>query len=189
MSVKIIALSSGHTLLKPGAYNKELSLSEGILTAKTVNEICNAFITNQPTNVEFILIPQLPLIQKVKYINRLHVDAAIEVHYNSIFKMNVQGTESLYYPDSTNGILLATIIQKHLVETLGYPDRGIKKGYYQLNPENKIDYFLRATNMPAVIIEPMFISHSSASNLKNKEYIIKIANSIYNGILDYCKEV
>ena len=53
----------------------------------------------------------------------------------------------------------AKIMQKHLAPAMENNDRGAKAGWYQMNPSKGADYFLKATNATALIIEPEFIEH------------------------------
>ncbi len=39
------------------------------------------------------------------------------------------------------------------------PDRGIKEGWYQMNPAKGADFFLKRTHCTSLIIEPEFIDN------------------------------
>ena len=62
------------------------------------------------------------------------------------------------FPGSKKGHKLAAAIQSKLGQVMA-PDRGIKEGWYKLNPKNGPNIFLADTNCPAVIIEPEFINN------------------------------
>ena len=116
-------------------------------------------------------VPTGLLRDKVEYINAALPVAAIEIHFNSA-KVNGKhvgkGCETLYYPGSANGKELASYVQAAMVPDF-LPDRGIKAGWYRMDApgvvdydgdvdgDEKIDYFLRKTHCPAIIIEPDFI--------------------------------
>lgn len=107
--------------------------------------------------------------QKVKQINAADCDIAIEIHFNGGGDARTRGAETLYCPGSTKGKRLARLIQAELFPAMKTIDRGIKEGWYKMDRpgvedyagdvegDEKIDYFLRKTNCPAVIIEPNFI--------------------------------
>lgn len=109
---------------------------------------------------ESLLVPTGHLRDKVKFINEHSPSVAIEIHFNSAVSRageNVgEGSETLYFPGSKTGRRLAETVQKHL-SPIFKPDRGAKEGWYQMNPANGPDFFLKATACPAVIIEPEFI--------------------------------
>ncbi len=82
----------------------------------------------------------------------------ISVHFNSYSgKKKVSGSETLYCPGSTKGKKLATEVQKVLSRVMDNNDRGVIEGYYQMNKAKGVDYILRETVCPAIIIEPEFI--------------------------------
>lgn len=93
---------------------------------------------------------------KVKIINKLKPDFAIETHLNSYFDPEVDGCETLYYPTKNNKEL-ATILQKALVSSISNKDRGVK-------PRKDL-YFLKRTKCPAFIIEPLFISSPKGQHI------------------------
>jgi len=116
-------------------------------------------------------VPSGLLRDKVEYINAANAVCAIEIHFNSA-KINGEhvgrGCETLYYPGSVSGQVLANYVHAALVKDFT-PDRGIKGGWYRMDQpgvvdydgdvdgDEKIDYFLRKTNCPAIILEPDFI--------------------------------
>ena len=109
-------------------------------------------------------VPIGDLKSKVEYINKHATkdSVAIEIHFNSAMKDGEhigKGCETLYHPKSVSGKNLATKIHTELLRSFS-PDRGIKEGYYQMNPSKPVDYFLAKTKCPAIIIEPDFIHRS-----------------------------
>jgi len=57
-------------------------------------------------------------------------------------------------------------------------DRGVKEGYYQMNKAKGVDYILRATNCPAIIIEPEFVQCSENILDKREEACKAIAETL-----------
>jgi len=110
------------------------------------------------------LVPAGTLQSKVNYINTriMSGDITIEIHFNSAIangKHVGRGCETLYYPGSESGKHIATQCQEAL--TLVFPpSRGVKEGWYRMDPERGPDFFLARTKCPAVIIEPEFVHHS-----------------------------
>jgi hypothetical protein len=120
-------------------------------------------------------VPSGTLSEKVKFINERHPWMAVEIHFNaavdSTGKNIGRGCETLYHPGSVKGKIIAEEVQGFLHQ-LFPPDRGAKEGWYKMDRpgqvdypgdvdgDETIDYFLRKTSCPAVIIEPEFIHHT-----------------------------
>lgn len=122
-----------------------------------------------------VRVPNGTLKEKVDFINsQPNVDIAAEIHFNS-FKMwkdqnangviddgemvNAgRGSETLYYPSSKTGKEAARIVQGAVAQIMR-PDRGIKEGWYQMNPSKGADFFLKLTHCTSLIIEPEFIDN------------------------------
>ena len=118
-----------------------------------------------------VAVPSTLLRDKVEFINANQAVCAIEIHFNSakVDGHHVgRGCETLHYPGSTLGIELAKATHR-AVSRHFFPNRGIKEGWYRMDRPGKvgyhgdvdgdetIDYFLKATHCPAVILEPDFI--------------------------------
>lgn len=88
-----------------------------------------------------------PVAQEVKEANNSKAAVAISFHTNA---GGGDGSESLYHPTSANGKKLAELCEKHAL-AIGQNSRGIK--------ERKDLWFLRGTNMPAVLCECAFIDN------------------------------
>lgn len=121
---------------------------------------------------------------------------AAEIHFNSAINANGKhvgsGCETLYYPGSAKGKIIAEEIQKAMRWSLGNKDRGIKEGWYRQDHPGRVDYhgdvegdetilyFLEKTRCPAVIIEPEFIHHQTFI----REMRVQGSESIGDALLD-----
>ena len=148
----MIFISAGHENISDGA-NFEEKFFEHREAVIWRNIIC-ALMDIDP-------VPIGSLKDKVSYINKNATkdSIAIEIHFNSAVKNGKHigsGCETLYYPGSKNGIKLAKKIHEALTKSFS-PDRGLKEGYYQMNPKRPVNYFLAKTKCPSIIIEPEFI--------------------------------
>lgn len=148
----MIFVSAGHYPSKPGAaYKGFTEYDEAEIWADKIVEYLDG---------EGKLVPTGFLGQKVGFINVREPDLAIEVHFNAAVDDNGnnvgRGCETLYFPGSTKGKRLAEIVHEAIAEVFE-PDRGVKEGWYRMNPENGPDYFLARTSCPAIIVEPDFI--------------------------------
>lgn len=139
-----------------------------------------------------LLVPPGALKTKVEYVNN-QSDAvvALEIHFNSAKKTIVNaaganeeinvgsGSETLYCPNSIPGFKLATAVQKELGRVFK-PDRGVKEGWYRMNPKFGPDFFLVQTKIPSVIVEPEFIHRKETIINSREEGCYAIARGLQN---------
>ena len=103
----------------------------------------------------------------------------VSIHQNSYPEEYVHGAQVFYYTGSTQGQLLASAVQRQLVQ--------------KADPENKRQvkandsyYLLKKTGVPIVIVECGFLSNSAeAEKLCMPEYQQRVAWAIHMGILEY----
>ena len=106
----------------------------------------------------------------------------VSIHQNSYPEEYVHGAQVFYYTGSTQGQLLASAVQRQLVQ--------------KADPENKRQvkandsyYLLKKTGVPIVIVECGFLSNSAeAEKLCTTEYQQRVAWAIHMGILEYLNE-
>lgn len=162
----MIVLSAGHYPQDKGAVFE--SRNEHDEALKWLEHIV---LTLRKTH-DVMVVPTGPLPAKVTWINALHhelkVSIAVELHFNSDPLRRGIGCETLYCPGSVKGRAAASILQDGLA-TVFPPNRGIKEGWYRqdrpghvdyandIDGDEKVDYFLKATNMTALIVEPLFM--------------------------------
>lgn len=89
-----------------------------------------------------------PVQDEVKEANASKADVAVSFHANA---GGGDGFEAFYYSTSAKGKKLAQLCEKH-VKALGQNSRGCKTG-------DKL-MFVRATNMPAVLVESFFVDNA-----------------------------
>lgn len=167
---KIVAISAGHHKERPGASyrgttDKFVEHDEAVMWQKIV--------AAQFSPDEVFMVPPGTLPAKVLAINTIpNVACAVEIHFNAAIDNHGRhvgkGSETLYCPGSFQGLRLARLVQQELSEVF-FPDRGFKEGWYRMDrpgiedyrgdkPGDEVpDYFLKATKMPAIIVEPDFV--------------------------------
>lgn len=150
-----IAISAGHHPSRPGAcYKGFCEHPEAVLWATLVVDLLGY--------QHAVQVPPGTLREKVGFINGLGCEAAVEIHFNSAVDRDGnrvgEGSETLYYPGSARGRELAERLQSAIAPHFP-PDRGVKEGWYRMDPSKGPDYFLARTRCPAVILEPEFIHH------------------------------
>ena len=169
-------VSVGHYHRRPGAVNTKYGLIEHHEARKIVDALFTKIIT--PKSI-FIYSPvsSLPLKEKVSFINSQAIEGsiALEIHFNACKPNQAQGIETLYFPGSKQGEILAGHIQESLLNALPFKDRGLK--------ERDDLYLLKATSVPAVIAEVLFIDNDQeASYLFYPRAHLLIAQALFKGI-------
>lgn len=166
-----IIVSVGHTLTGKG------SGAIGILNESVINREVASLVKNhlqkQGHNVVYLQIDKIGDKDPLDYVQRANqankypnYDLFVEIHHNC-FNGTAQGTEVFYYSDK--GKVYAQKIANSIAE-LGFYNRGAK--YYEW-------HVLKATKMPAVLVECCFIDNKSDVSKHNSD---KIARKIVKGI-------
>ena len=148
--MKKCALVVGHKKSSPGASNKASGLTEFIFNDKLAIDI-----EEEISGVEVQRVYRRTYNSLPGDINELDPDLIVSLHCNA-FDGSASGTEVLYYHRSTKGELIASILNEHLVESLGLKNRGIKPK----TAEDRGGYLLKNTVAPCVIVEPFFIDNN-----------------------------
>lgn len=181
----MIFVSAGHYPARPGAkHNGFDEHSEAVKWAERICEVLEERAKSVPTGI---------LREKVGFINKLATeeDCAVEIHFNSFkvwedlnknglidddeLRAAGRGSETLYYPGSVVGKSLAEVCQNVLGKIFP-PDRGVKEGWYRMNPKNGPDYFLAQTRCPAVILEPEFIHRRDEIQIRREEACVELSS-------------
>lgn len=170
-------ISAGHHAKAQGArFGIHTEFHEAIIwQAKIIQNL-------DDLGLESRVVPNATLKDKVDYINDGQPTYAVELHFNG--NMPYSGCETLYYEGSERGYLLGSYIQDELVSKCDLRDRGVKIGYYKMNPANGMDYFLEKTKCPAVIVEPEFISNWDEIQEMRDEACYSIAIAIQRAYED-----
>lgn len=175
-----VGLSYAHHPDKPGAcYQGHCEHEESIIWTNHVAGVLEQF------NCSIVMAPVGGLRNKVNHLNNQAVNAAVEIHFNGSPDPRVKGCETLYCPGSVKGEQLADSVHKRYSSFMINPDRGVKEGWYQMKKGGTIDYFLRATICPAIIIEPDFISQIENIQECRRDATTQIAI----GILDFVESL
>lgn len=172
-----ITIDAGHGGYYPGCvsdklYEKDIVLELGILLKEKLKENGHEVqLTRKEDN-------DIRLWERCQKANRFESDIFISLHINAHENKKPNGCETLYFPESEKGKILAECIQKELVKKLNCFDRGIK--------ERGTLVVLKYTQMPAVLIEPLFLSNPKEKELIKQDYYKKaIVDSIAIGVGSY----
>lgn len=109
-------------------------------------------------------------------------DILVSIHQNSFTQPSIHGAQVFFNQKSEDGKLLAQSIQSTIKSYTDETNRREAKS-------NTNYYVLKATQMPAVIIECGFLTNpEEEQKLNNPEYQEKIALGIYIGIVKYFEQ-
>lgn len=140
--------------------------------------------------VDVVSAPVGGLRDKVAWLNGHNPLVAVEIHFNGSVNPTISGCETLFYPGSKKGLILANTVHRAYKDVMGNRDRGVKEGWYRMDRpmivdyagdvegDETPDYFLKKTNCPAIILEPDFIAQVSNITTKRFDACIKIAKGI-----------
>jgi N-acetylmuramoyl-L-alanine amidase len=187
-----IALSVGHTPFDgshPGA--EANGLNEYELGRQILPELVKEFYAR---NYDIHIIHG-SLSDRIKQINKLVLNAAIEIHFNAYQDSRARGCETLH-GEREGSKRLAGCVQSNLIKALraytwqsdkeNWKNRKIKPGYNWNTPEpNDMVAYLEHVECPAVIVEPGFLtSPIDAARLKDVDRDIygRIAEGIFEGV-------
>ena len=173
----MIFISAGHHAARPGAsFDGFNEYDEAQLWCAQLRELMQESCLAVPTGV---------LKEKVAFINNRDPSnsIAVEIHFNAAKNEAGEhigkGCETLYFPKSVKGKQLATALNTTLAAFFE-PDRGIKEGWYAMNPKNGPDFFLAKTHCPAVILEPDFIHRKEQIQARRESCCQELALSLLN---------
>lgn len=155
-----------------GSYEKEFTLSLGKKIQSLLNEEPEINVLMTRDDDRFISQKSL---ERPEFANENEADLYLSLHQDSFDDPDVSGTESFYYDDDSLDV--AEIIQKHVVDTTGFNDRGVKR-------ENL--FVLRDSDMPSVLIEVGYLTNPDEQEKMNSDnFQEQIAQSIVDGIEEY----
>lgn len=182
---KVIAFDAGHGWGKAAAFdvgavgnnvNEQSLNAEVARLAKSMLEDKGAIVHVFDYTSEDS--PRLFLRDKGLRAGKVNAQIFVSIHHNA-FDGSAQGTETLVDDDATQEDLkLAKAIQTELVNSLGYPNRGVKKqslGVLKGCP----------VSIPACLTEGFFIDWKNYGGKIPKDIINSYAKGIVKGIENY----
>jgi N-acetylmuramoyl-L-alanine amidase len=176
-----VFLCAGHCKSSPGCSNKKLGLIEYQETAKIVQLLDTALTAKNGTPPpSIIVVPSLPLAEKIKYINDIgtSADIAIDIHFNASYTKYARGVEVYHYPNSTQGFKLAQALLTSFEVSTPLAIRG--------NFPNSMFAFLRKTKPAAVLVELLYLDDElDSAYLQQPRAHAHLGGLIFKGIVAY----
>lgn len=186
---KIIVVDAGHGGRMPGAVKK--GIYEKNINLEIVKQLKEIFdeVDDERIKVYYTRLTDVnpTLKERADLANYADADLFISIHNNAsssgMFN-NDNGTLILYSPDDSEEQLskrLAQICMENITETAGSTNKGIVDG-------DDI-YIVRYSEVPVALIEVGYMTNvKELDNLTNPEYQKKVAQGIYNGIMQAFEE-
>ena len=183
-SMKKVVIDPGHGGSDCGAialdnkfYEKTINLEVAkLIQEKLIKKDIYVYMTRTKDDT-------LTLEDRVNYANEINPDIFVSIHANSTLQEVSYGLEVHYYKDDS--LDLANTIHSHFASEKNLKkwdtvDRGVMKSRF---------YVINHTEVPAVLIEMVFISNrAERDKLNTKDRKEQIADSIVKGILEYLKK-
>lgn len=172
---RTVVLDPGHGGDDPGAIaingvpEKELTLQTAQAAAKLLREEgATVYLTRDEDR-------RSNLKDVAAFANRVGADIFISIHYNSTYSADISGTETYYYnPDSR---VFAETMHEAIVRGIKRKDRGLHRMAF---------YVVKNTEMPAVLIEPVYLTNGEESGLARSDgFREELAGDIAKGVKEY----
>ncbi len=201
-----IVLDAGHGGKDPGTQNKKQGLEEKTLVLD-ISQRLGLLLQNMGYEVEYTRKSDrfIRLDERPRLANRLKADLFLSVHLNGTASGSVNGSETYaftprnqpstknsklsasdrrFYPGNRNNewsTLVGYYVQRELTNSLKTPDRGLKRGRWDV---------LRTLECPGLLIEAAFVTNSKeARMLKTQAYRQRIAQAIATGVFRYQRTI
>lgn len=173
----IVVLDPGHG----GPDSGEVSNEAGVSEAATCWEIARAIsehLERAGAKVELTRgeNEQPDASERARRANEANADLFLSLHLNAHEQASASGTSTFYFGGSVGGEALADTIQEQLVG-LGLNDCRSHARSFSI---------LKETRMPAVLLEPVFITNpEEARLLTDRGFHARLAEAIAVGVLTY----
>ncbi len=189
---KIIIVDPGHGGFDPGkpgingADEKDLNLKISLKLRDYLEQAGAVVIMTRTTDddvdgMEGMKYKSKDMVERKKLAEG--GDILVSIHQNSFTQPSIRGAQTFYNAQSKKGKVLAEAIQKSIKDYTDHQNKREAKS-------NTNYYVLRATLIPAVIVECGFLTNPDEEKLLNNEdYQDQMAWSIYLGIIKYFESI
>nr|WP_230197636.1 N-acetylmuramoyl-L-alanine amidase [Thermoanaerobacterium xylanolyticum] len=180
---QLVYIDPGHGGSDPGAigvggiHEADINLAIGLKLKTLLDNGGYRTMISRTTDTD------VGLYDRPSQANNAGADVFVSIHSDSFESPSANGTTVLYYPNGYNGDTrdektFAQIIHDDLMKQINTTDRGLSE-----RPNLVV---LNQTKMPAVLVETGFVtSPTDAQLLTDENFQWKVAQGIYNGIVDY----
>lgn len=175
LSGKVIILDPGHGGDDPGCFSahgvpeKDLTLQTAKLTAENLRKLgATVYLTrneDRRSNLKDI----------VDFANKTDAHLFISLHFNATPNNQISGTETYFFTPQSQKF--AEIMHEKIVRGIRRKDRGLHRTPF---------YVIKNTNIPSVLLEPIYLSHPEESSLANlSSFQEELTQDIVKGVKEY----
>ena len=181
---KVIVIDAGHGGEMPGAVRKGIREKDiNLDIVKQIKEIFDA-ADDESIKVYYTRLNDTnpSLKERVQLANKANADMFISIHNNASYSSE-NGTLILYSPDEMDesSKRLAQLCLHSIVNSAGSRNQGI------VNGDNI--YIVRSSDVPVALVEVGYMSnHNELDKLINPEYQRKVAEGVYNAVMQAIEE-
>jgi N-acetylmuramoyl-L-alanine amidase len=152
-----------------GLMESDVTLRAALTMAERLVELGHEAVLTRSSRAFVSLQNRVEIAQAAK------ANLFVSLHCNAAASPAAHGSETLYYPTSPSGQALAKRLQWALLGAGGRRDRGIK-------PRSDL-YVLRATAMPAALVELAFISNPQEERLlASEQWVTEVARALAEAV-------
>jgi len=172
---KTIVLDPGHGGDDPGAFSlsgvpeKTFTLQTAQRAAKRLRQAGAAvYLTRNEDR-------RCNLKEVAEFANRIRADIFISIHYNSIYKSDISGTETYYCNPVSRKF--AEIMHENIIRGIKRKDHGLHRTPF---------YVVKNTQMPSVLLEPIYLTSPEESFLAGSpSFQEELAEDMVKGVIEY----
>lgn len=186
LSGKVVVIDPGHGGSDPGAIGKVMGVTDanvGLTVGQKLRDLLEAqgatVIMTRNTDI------RVGLTDRPAMANAAEADLFVSIHANSSTKTDPNGIQVYYYAPSGNANLYAqSYIRKDLASKVSSGLQAATGTKSVVMTSNLA--VLRENDRPCILVETGFLSNAAEEALlATDEYRQKLANGIYQGILNY----
>ncbi len=178
---KVIVVDAGHggssTGATGGGYMEKNITLQISLKLRDILESCGAkVIMTRDKDVDVNLYDRPTLA------NDTHADLFVSIH-NDSFTSDSRGTSTYYHMSDPSSRALANVVQQAIVAISGIPSKGALSDGILYNSGLAV---LRASNMPAILVEVAYISNTQdRKRLIDGDFQQRVAQAVCDGLRAY----
>lgn len=194
---KVIVIDAGHGIPDKGAINSDgfseekANLDIALKLQKLLEaNFATVLLTRSDENGIYELDAKTiaekkvsDIKNRVKIANSSSADLFVSIHLNKIDEEKYHGWQTFFKEGDDYSKKAATFIQNNLNDTISSENKRVPLKINSI-------YLMKHVEIPITLVECGFLSNKNeAKQLQTDEYQSKLAWGIYNGILDYFKEI
>ena len=172
---RAIVLDPGHGGEDPGALTTDGIAEKNLTLAivrKAAQKLRDAGATVYLTRDED---RRSNLRDVTEFANKTRADIFISIHYNSTYGSSISGTETYYYNPVSRGF--GEYMHEAVIRGIKRKDHGLHRTPF---------YVVKNTDMPSVLLEPVYISNPEESYLaKTASFQDNLADAVLKGVKSY----